>query len=81
MAKFRSAKTIISGDVTVEIGRRNRAVAFKIHLDSSSTFIVAGQAAEDLADALDDAFAAADALDDAFAAAESDPLLWENGSQ
>ena len=70
VAKFRTKHEVATGAATVTIGRRSNAPAFKIEV-RGSVFIIDETEANDLADA----------LDNAITAFESDPLLWEGGSQ
>lgn len=65
-AKFHSKRTVVVDSVTVEIGRKSNAPAFKIHLPNAGAVIVDEAYVNSLADALDDTL-------DIF---ESDPLLW-----
>lgn len=64
-AKFHSKRTIETGGVKVEIGRRSNKPAFKI-TTSFNAFIVDDAEANALGDAIDEAL-------DVF---DSDPLLW-----
>jgi hypothetical protein len=71
MATFRSKSTVQSDIVRVEIGSRSNAPAFKVMLPGGMTFILTEA----------EAYSVADTLDQALDLLESDPLLWENGSQ